>query len=77
ATQEAADTLCSVTRSTLLHYGYEGRIATAGNLAFPFSPSDVPMGAAYTFSLYHLIEVDDPCMFPIYIESYMNGEVRQ
>lgn len=77
ATQEAADTLCSVTRSTLLHYGYEGRIATAGNLAFPFSPSDVPMGAAYTFSLYHLIEVADPCMFPIYIESYTNGEVRK
>lgn len=77
ATQEAADTLCSVTRSTLLHYGYEGRIATAGNLAFPFSPSDVPMGAAYTFSLYHLIEVADPCMFQIYIESYTNGEVRK
>jgi hypothetical protein len=35
-TQEEADTLTSVTRSTLLHYGYPGRISTAGNLAFPF-----------------------------------------
>lgn len=28
--QEQADTICSLTRSTLLHYGYPGRIATAG-----------------------------------------------
>ncbi len=28
-------------RSTLLHYGYHGRLSTAGNLAFPFSPSDI------------------------------------
>ena len=37
-TQEHANAVCSVARSTLLHYGYAGRIATAGNLAFPFSP---------------------------------------
>lgn len=59
-TQEQADTVCSITRSTLLHYGYEGRVATAGNLAFPFSPSDVKMGAAYQFTLYHLMDVADP-----------------
>lgn len=28
-------------RATLLHWGFEGRKATAGNLAFPFSPSDL------------------------------------
>ena len=28
-------------RATLLHWGFEGRKATAGNLAFPFSPSDM------------------------------------
>ena len=44
----------------MLHYGYEGRIATAGNLAFPYSPSDFKVGAVYNFSLYHLIEVSDP-----------------
>lgn len=59
-TQEEANTICSMTRSTFLHYGYEGRISTAGNLAFPFSPSDVPMGPAYEFALYHLLEVADP-----------------
>lgn len=28
-------------RASLLHWGFEGRTATAGNLAFPFSPSDL------------------------------------
>ena len=49
--QENANTVCSVTRSTLLHHGYEGRIATAGNLAFPYSPSDIQVGAV-TSSLF-------------------------
>ena len=57
-TQDEADALLSVTRSTLLHYGYPGRISTAGNLAFPFSPSDVAVGDVYEFSLYHLMEFD-------------------
>lgn len=61
--QEEADALLAVTRSALLHYGYEGRIATAGNLAFPFSPSDVSMGQVYEFSIYHLMKVADPGFF--------------
>lgn len=56
--QEDANTVCSITRSSLLHYGYDGRIATAGNLAFPFSPSDTPTGAVYEFAIYHLMNVD-------------------
>jgi hypothetical protein len=59
-TQEHSDTICAFARSTMLHYGYEGRRATAGNLAFPFSPSDFHAGEVYTFSVYHLIEVDSP-----------------
>ena len=66
-TQEDADSLVSVTRSTLLHYGYPGRISTAGNLAFPFSPSDIRMGDVYDFSVYHLMEIDDPAGFPLQI----------
>lgn len=56
--QERADDLLGAVRSTLLHYGYPGRIATAGNLALPFSPSDVSMGPVYEFSMYHLMEAD-------------------
>lgn len=64
-TQKEADTICSLARSTLLHYGYPGRIATAGNLAFPFSPSDMKAGAVYEFSLYHLMAVKDQSVFPL------------
>ena len=64
-TQEQADTICASARSTMLHYGYEGRRATAGNLAFPFSPSDFHAGRVYVFSMYHIIEVEDPtALFP-------------
>lgn len=64
-TQSTANTICSFARSTMLHYGYEGRISTAGNLAFPYSPSDFKAGEVYVFSLYHIIQVEDPCdLFP-------------
>ncbi len=59
-TQAEADTLCGFARSTALHYGYPGRVATAGNLAFPFSPSDLHAGPVFDFSVYHLMELDDP-----------------
>lgn len=58
-TQEIANTVCASMRSTLLHYGYEGRKSTAGNLAFPFAPSDVPFGPVYQFSVYHLMQIRD------------------
>lgn len=58
-TQELANTICAALRSTLLHYPYEGRKSTAGNLAFPFAPSDIEFGAVYEFSVYHLIEVEN------------------
>ncbi|MBM7624685.1 acyclic terpene utilization AtuA family protein [Sporohalobacter salinus] len=68
-TQELANTICSFARSTMLHYGYPGRVATAGNLAFPYSPSDLKAGEVYEFNLHHLITVDDPCaLFPMELE---------
>jgi hypothetical protein len=44
----------------MLHYPYPGRKSTAGNLAFLYSPSDIACGPVYKFSVYHLVEVDDP-----------------
>ena len=73
ATQDEANTVCSLTRSTLLHYGYPGRVATAGNLAFPFSPSDVQAGTVYEFSLYHLMPIDPTTTFPFRMERVVNG----
>ncbi len=38
--KDAARDVLAALRSGLLHYGYSGRFSTAGNLAFPCSPSD-------------------------------------
>ena len=58
-TEETADRICSLARSRMLHCDYPGRKSSAGNLAFPFSPSDIHVGDVYTFSIYHLVKVDD------------------
>jgi hypothetical protein len=68
-TQELASSVCMFVHSIILHHGFEGRMSTAGNLAFPFSPADIPCGPAYRFNVYHLVELDDPLeCFPIRIE---------
>lgn len=41
ATQEAVEGLFTLWKGLLLHSGYPGRRATAGNLAFPMSPSEI------------------------------------
>ncbi|MFJ7949709.1 acyclic terpene utilization AtuA family protein [Streptomyces sp. NPDC096354] len=73
-TQALADTLCGLARSTMLHLGYPGRVSTAGNLAFPYSPSDFHAGAVYEWSIYHLMAASDPVeLFPISYHDY-SGE---
>lgn len=57
-TQEQADALIGLARSKALHQGFPDRKATAGNLAFPFSPSDFSGGAVYEFALYHLTDLE-------------------
>lgn len=76
-TQEVANMVLATVRSTFLHYGYEGRKSTAGNLAFPFAPSDIPFGPVYEFSVYHLMDVKDGLkMFPItFIEEVANETI--
>ena len=56
-TQEQADALIGLARSKALHQSFPERKATAGNLAFPFSPSDFSGGAVYEFALYHLTDL--------------------
>ncbi len=64
--QELATGICGCAHTIMLHYGFPGRISTAGNLAFPFSPLDIPAGPVYEFNIYHLMEEDDPCrLFPM------------
>lgn len=53
----------------LLHYGFAGRLSTAGNLAFPFTPPELDAGAAYRFSIYHLMDAEDQAdLFPVTVE---------
>lgn len=67
--QKEANTILSFARSTMLHYGFPGRLSTAGNLAFPYSPSDFEAGEVYAFSVYHLLQNIDPlASFPLQIK---------
>ncbi len=58
--QQDADAILALLRSSLLHCSFPGRKATAGNLAFPMSPADMSLGPVYEFCVYHLIEAPDP-----------------
>ena len=75
--EEIADAVCAVARSRVLHYDYAGRKSTAGNLAFPYSPSDIHMGEVYEFSMYHLCQVDDftECSQTVWKE-YHDGKIN-
>lgn len=68
-TQELADRALKLARATALHQHFEGRKTTAGNLAFPFSPSDLRGGPVYEFAVYHLLRGADPAaLFPVAFE---------
>lgn len=64
--QDLATAICGRLRTACLHSPYKGKQATAGNLAMPFTPLEIPLGAVCEFNLYHLMEVDSPTeCFPI------------
>ena len=64
--QDLASAVAMYVRGTLQHASYPGIIATAGNLAYPFSPFSIPVGPAYRFAVYHLLPLEDPCeCFPM------------
>jgi len=68
-TQELASYVLSLARSSYLHCPFNGRKSTAGNLAFPFSPSDFEGGDVYEFSVYHLMRVENQnALFPVELE---------
>jgi hypothetical protein len=64
--QERADSILALARSSFLHCSFPGRFTTAGNLAFPLSPSDVSAGPVFSFSVYHLLHgADEENLFQI------------
>ncbi len=67
---EEAHAVVASAKQYLLHHGYPGRISTAGNIAFPFTPPEIAAGDAYRFSVYHIMEVDSTtALFPINLET--------
>lgn len=65
-TQDEANAVLSIARVNTLHVDFPGRLCKEGNMAFPFSPSDIQTGPAYRFSVFHVLEDADPiAMFPI------------
>jgi hypothetical protein len=58
--QEMASAVLGMARTNMLHTDFPGRLCREGNMAFPFSPSDVEVGPVYRFSVYHVAELDDP-----------------
>ena len=67
--QEMASAVLGMARTNMLHTDFPGRLAKEGNMAFPFSPSDIDVGPVYRFSVYHVAELDRPTeLFPIEYE---------
>ncbi|NBY27310.1 MAG: hypothetical protein EBQ71_09515 [Betaproteobacteria bacterium] len=56
ATADLARTAACVFKQNLLHHGFAGRLCSAGNLAFAFTPSELDAGTAYRFVLYHVMQ---------------------
>jgi hypothetical protein len=70
-TPERAEEVIRTTKQYLLHHGYEGRLSTAGNLAFPFTPPEVMLGPTYRFNVFHLMQADDMAeLFPVAVETF-------
>lgn len=67
--QDTADAVLALARVTMLHTDFPGRLCREGNMAFPYSPSDIACGPVYRFSVFQTMEVDDPLApFPIHYE---------
>jgi hypothetical protein len=68
--QEIANAVLGMARTNMLHTDFPGRLCREGNMAFPFSPSDIDVGPVYRFSVFHVAELDDPTeLFPIEYET--------
>jgi hypothetical protein len=58
--QELARAVCHHLSGILLHIHFPGQFNNAGNLAFPYSPSEIDAGSVYEFSIYHLLSLTNP-----------------
>lgn len=68
--QDVANAVLAIARVQMLHVDFPGRLCKEGNMAFPYSPSDIETAPAYRFSVFHTVAIEDPCApFPIEYET--------
>jgi hypothetical protein len=68
--EEEARAVVATAKQYLLHAPFPGRISTAGNLGFPFTPPELTAGDAYRFSVYHIMQVAALApLFPVSVEA--------
>lgn len=68
-TQERADGACAIAWHTTLHHPARHWSGLLSNLALPFSPPHIAVGATYEFTVNHVLRVDDPTeLFPMRLE---------
>jgi hypothetical protein len=67
--EEDAKAVLAIARVVIPKVDFAGRLCKSGNMAFPFSPSDISVGPTYRFSIFHVVKPDSPySMFPIEYE---------
>ena len=67
--EEDAKAVLAIARVVIPKVDFPGRLCKSGNMAFPFSPSDICVGPTYRFSIFHVVKPDSPySMFPIEYE---------
>jgi len=59
--QEVADGICYSVSQDVVHRHYPGRLSTAANVAYPFSPKENSLGPVCEWNIWHLLPLDDPC----------------
>jgi hypothetical protein len=71
-TIERSHAIANNARASILHFPYVGQVATTGNFALPLSPQEQDAGAAFMFSLYHLVDLkpgEQLDLFPIKLQN--------
>lgn len=67
--QETAHGVVSVVSHTIHHFAVPQWNGLVSNLAFPVAPYEMDLGSAFTWSLNHVVELDDPLeLFDITLE---------
>ena len=63
---DIAQAAIALSRTSMLHSDFPGRLCKEGNMAIPFSPSDLMAGEVFRFTMNHVVLPTDPCaLFPI------------